>query len=204
VAGLLYGGADALQWSRKDTAVDFFDAKGDVQALLAPRTPEFRAAIHPAMHPGRCAEVLLDGQPVGYVGELHPRWRQRYELPHAPVLFELDLDTVLDRPVPAYAGVPRQQPVFRDLALVVADTVEHAALMAALRDDPAGLVRSATLFDVYKPAAGAAGFAAGERSLAVRLELLDDSATLTDERIDATVAAAVQRVQQQCGGRLRA
>ena len=204
VAALLYGAADALQWGRKDTAADFFDAKGDVQALLAPFAPVFRTGTHPAMHPGRCADVLLGGKLVGHVGELHPRWRQGYELPLAPVLFELDLDAVLNRLVPAYGGLPRQQPVLRDLALVIADTVQHAVVMAALSADPMGLVRSATLFDVYKPAPGAAGFAEGERSLAVRLELLDASTTLTDERIDAAVAAAVQRVQQQCGGRLRA
>ena len=204
VAGLVFGASDSLQWSRKDTAADFFDVKGDVQALLAPRVPSFCAGSHAAMHPGRGAQVLLDGRPIGHVGELHPRWRQGYELPLAPVLFELDLEAVLARDLPVFLPVPRQQPVFRDLALVVADQVQHDALMAALRADPSGLVRGATLFDVYRPAAGATGFAAGERSLAVRLELLDEAATMTDERIDATVSAAVQRVQQQCGGRLRA
>jgi phenylalanyl-tRNA synthetase beta chain len=204
VAGLVFGASDTLQWGRKDSVADFFDAKGDVQALLAPRLPDFRTGSHPAMHPGRCAEVMLAGQPIGHVGELHPRWRQGYELPQAPVLFELDLDAVLARDLPVFQAVPRQQPVFRDLALVVTEQVRHDALMSALLADPSGLVRGATLFDVYKPPAGATGFAAGERSLAVRLELLDDAATMTDERIDTTVGAAVQRVVQQCGGRLRA
>jgi len=204
VAGLLHGGVDGRQWGRKDAGVDFFDAKGDVQALLAPRRATFCAGDHPAMHPGRCAEVLVDGHLIGHVGELHPRWRLGYELPHAPMLFELDLESVLSRPVPTFTAVPRQQPVLRDLALVVSEGVEHDALMSALRADPAGLVRTATLFDVYKPAAGAAGFSPGERSLAVRLELLDDSGTLTDDRIDAAADAAVQRAQQQCGARLRA
>jgi phenylalanyl-tRNA synthetase beta chain len=172
--------------------------------LLAPRRPVFVADVHPAMHPGRCARVELDGRCIGHVGELHPRWRQAYELPTAPVLFELDLDPVLDSPVPVFAPVPRQQPAWRDVALVLRDEVSHDALMARLRDDPEGLIRSATLFDLYKPTTPVAGIGKGERSLAVRLELLDFDATLTDDRIEAAVAAAVARAQTAVGARLRA
>jgi phenylalanyl-tRNA synthetase beta chain len=204
VAGLAYGAADALQWSRDEQGVDFFDAKGDVQVLLAPRRPVFVAATHPAMHPGRCARVEVDGCLIGHVGELHPKWRQAYELPQAPMLFELDLGAVLDVPVPMFEPVSRQQPVWRDVALVLRDDVTHDALMACLRQDPAGLIRSATLFDIYKPAAPAAGLGAGERSLAVRLEMLDFDATLTEDRIEGAVAAAVARVQVAFGARLRA
>ncbi|MDP1902048.1 MAG: phenylalanine--tRNA ligase subunit beta [Rubrivivax sp.] len=203
VAGLAYGPADALQWGRKESGVDFFDLKGDVQALLAPRQPVFVADTHPALHPGRCARVELAGRVIGHLGELHPKWRQAYELPHAPVVFELDLQAVLEMPVPEFAVVPRQQPVVRDIALVLRDDVSHDALVACLRDDPAGLIRSAELFDLYKPAASVSGLQAGERSMAVRLELLDFDATLTDERIDGAVAAAVSRAEQALGARLR-
>ncbi|MDP1646701.1 MAG: phenylalanine--tRNA ligase subunit beta [Rubrivivax sp.] len=203
VAGLASGAADGLQWGRKEQGVDFFDARGDIEALLAPRRPVFVADTHPALHPGRCARVELDGRAIGFVGELHPQWRQAYELPQAPVLFELDLDPVLESPVPVFTPVPRQQPAWRDVALVLRDVVGHDALMARLRDDPAGLIRSATLFDLYKPATPVAGIHAGERSLAVRLELLDSDATLTDDRIEAAVAAAVARAQTAFGARLR-
>ena len=204
VAGLIYGSADALQWSCKEQGVDFFDVKGDVEALLSPRKPSFVAATHPAMHPGRCAAVQVDGRVIGHVGELHPKWRQVYELPQAPMLFELDLEAVLDVPVPEFQPVTRQQAVFRDLALVVRDDVAHDGLIEALRADAEGLVRAATLFDVYKPGSPVAGMAEGERSLAVRLELLDFETTLTEDRIERAVAAAVARVGQAFGGRLRA
>jgi phenylalanyl-tRNA synthetase beta chain len=204
VGGLAYGAGDALQWGRRERAVDFFDLKGDVEVLLAPRVPVFAPAEHPALHPGRCASVAVDGVVIGHLGELHPKWRLAYELPQAPMLFELDLEAVLDRPLPTATPVPRQQAVLRDLALVVGDDVTHDALMAQLRADPAGLVRSATLFDIYKPTAASAGLQPGERSLAVRLELRDDETTLTDERIEAAVQAAVARTQQTLGARLRA
>ncbi|MFZ2987050.1 phenylalanine--tRNA ligase subunit beta, partial [Ideonella sp.] len=166
VAALAYGPAASLQWGLADKAVDFFDLKGDLQALLAPAQPEFVAAEHPAMHPGRCAAVMLNGACIGHIGELHPRWRQAYELPAAPVFFELDLAAVQQRDVPEAQPVPRQQSSLRDLALVVADSVGHDALMASLRADPQGLIRSATLFDIYRPAQPTADIQAGERSLA--------------------------------------
>ncbi len=204
VAGLAFGPRLPLQWASREQVVDFFDVKGDIEALFAPRRPVFVAGTHPAMHPGRCARVLLDGREVGHVGELHPRWRQAYELPQAPLLFELDQDALLERPLPVFEPLPRQQAVQRDLALVLSDDVRHDALIACLREDPAGLVRSATLFDVFKPASAASGLQAGERSLAVRLELLDQDNTLTDERIEAALAAAVARAAASLGARLRA
>jgi phenylalanyl-tRNA synthetase beta chain len=202
VAGLAYGPVDTLQWGTKERAVDFYDLKGDVEALLAPAKPVFVPDAHPAFHPGRSARVELGGVAVGHIGELHPKWRQAYELPQAPVLFELDLQAVLARALPSFQPLPRQQAVQRDLALVVGDAVTHDALIGRLADD--ALIRSATVFDVYKPAQPVAGIGSGEKSLAVRLELLDAEATLTDDRIAATVTAALERVQAAFGARLRA
>ena len=204
LAGLAWGPASDLQWAASDRRVDFFDVRGDLQALLAPRQLDFYAAEHPAMHPGRCAAVARGARVIGHVGELHPRWRQGYELPHAPVVFELELDAVLEVGVPQAQALARLLPVQRDIALVVGDSVTHDALLRCLLDDPSGLLRDAHLFDVYKPATPFPGVAAGERSLAVRLELLDDHITLTDDRIEAATRAAIQRAQSTLGARLRA
>ena len=204
VGGLAYGPAVPLQWGQADKATEFFDMKGDVEALLAPRVARFVCAEHPAMHPGRCAAVELDGAVIGHIGELHPKWRQAYDLPQAPVLFELDLEAVQRRDVPVAQTVPRQQAAWRDLALVVSEQVGHDALIATLRADDSGLVRSATLFDIFKPASPTADIPAGHRSLAVRLELLDGDATLTDERIEAAKNQAVARALAAHGARLRA
>jgi phenylalanyl-tRNA synthetase beta chain len=203
LAALAYGPVDDTQWGERERSVDFFDLKGDLESLLAPLEPRFEPAPHPALHPGRSARVLIDGEPVGMIGELHPRWRLGYELPHAPVLFELDLAAALRRPLPAFEPIPRHQSAWRDLALVVPESTTHAALIDALRADPSGLVRSATLFDLYRPAAGGGDIAAGERSMAVRLEFLDPAATLTEDRIDAAVAEAVARAACALGARLR-
>jgi phenylalanyl-tRNA synthetase beta chain len=206
VAGLGFGDADAMGWSRKGQGVDFFDVKGDVEALLAPRVASFEPLEHPALHPGRSARIVLDGQAIGMVGELHPRWRQSWDLPQAPVLFELDLDAVLARPVPVAQPVPRFQGVERDIAVVVKETVTHAALMAAIHaSDTGGVLRDAQLFDVYraKPGAASQALAADEKSLAVRLVLNADDATLTEEQIESAVKAVLAMLAQRVGARLR-
>ncbi len=203
LAGLAFGTADSTQWSLKDKPVDFFDIKGDIEALFAPRALRFVAAEHPAMHPGRCARIEADGQVVGHAGELHPKWRQAYELPIAPLLFELDMAALTQRVLPAFVPIQRQQSVWRDLAMIADDAVTHEGLMNTIATAHQGLVRSARLFDVYKPASASSDMASGERSLAVRLELLDDETPLTDERIDAVVAEVLAALSQRLGVRLR-
>jgi phenylalanyl-tRNA synthetase beta chain len=204
VAGLAYGDPDGLQWARKAPAADFFDVKGDVEALLSPVHASFEPATHPAMHPGRCARVRIDGREAGHVGELHPKWRQQWELPHAPILFELDLDAVTSRRVPAFDAIPKFQPSQRDIAVIVSDHVTHDAVIEAARSAATGgLLRHAHLFDVYKPKQPGGGLQANEKSLAVRLTLASADATLTDEQIDQAVRAVVDRIASQLGGRLR-
>jgi len=204
IAGLAYGASDEPQWGQAARGVDFFDVKGDVEALLAPCVARFVPAEHPAMHPGRCAAVEVSGRLIGHVGELHPRWRQQYELPQAPILFELDAELLLQRALPVYEAVPRQQMVGRDIALIVGEQVTFDAMMASIQAAPTeGLLRSAQLFDVYKPSAGNTAMVPGERSLAIHLELLDEQNPLTDDRSDAIVQAVVQAVQKDLGARLR-
>jgi phenylalanyl-tRNA synthetase beta chain len=203
LAGLAYGSANAMQWAAKDREVDFFDLKGDIEALLAPRQARFVPAEHPALRPGCSARVEVDGTAIGFAGELHPKWRQAYELPSAPLLFELELSALLERDIPSLQPVQRQQSAWRDIAVIVGETVTHEALMQTITEADRKLVRSTCLFDVYKPASPTADIGSGERSLAVRLELLDDEATLTDERIDAVVANVLKALSQRLGVRLR-
>ena len=211
VAGLAWGDAQAARWDAKPVRTDFFDVKGDVEALLAPLAPTFERTEHPALHPGRAARVLVDGKPIGVVGELHPQWRQQWEFAQAPVLFELDLDAVTARPVPLARPVPKHQSVERDIAVVVAEAVSFAALSEAIDSaSTSGLLRDAALFDIYRPQAArdgtmsaSGGLAAGEKSMAVRLTFHDDSASLTDEQVDPAVRAIVDQLSTKLGARLR-
>ncbi len=205
LAALACGSAHALQWGSKARVVDFFDIKGDVEALLAPARPCFVAATHPAMHPGRCAQVVLDDVVIGFVGELHPQWRLGYELAQAPVMFELELDAVLQRRVAQFIPVAKHQPVERDIAVLVSEKISHSTLLAAVLDAPTqGLLRDAALFDLYHPGASESGAPGREKSMAVRLTLNSDAATLTEDQIDAAVKAVLRSLQETLGARQRA
>jgi len=207
VSGMAWGAEQPLGWQGKARNVDFYDVKGDVEALLAPRKAQFLSAEHPALHPGRSARVVLDGVVIGHVGELHPRWRQAWDLSSAPVLFELALDAVLARVIPVALGVAKHQPVERDIAVIVHESVTHAQLMQSIHGAPTdGLLQGAVLFDIYRPKADATGgaLAAGEKSLAVRLTLGSADATLTDAQIDGAMNAVVAHLGQHLAARLRA
>ncbi|CAM4240726.1 phenylalanine--tRNA ligase subunit beta [Comamonas aquatilis] len=211
VAGLAYGAADQQQWGRAEAKVDFYDVKGDVEALLSPFKPTFEPAEHPAMHPGRCARVLLAGRAIGFVGELHPKWRQGWDLAQAPMLFELELDAVLAREVPVFKPVAKHQAVERDIAVVVKEAVTHAQIMDAIfaaKSD--GILRNAVLFDVFRAKKLKAGeeaapgsLAQDEKSLAVRLTLMSDEGSLADAQIEQTVQAVLAQLQERAAARLR-
>ena len=203
LAGLAYGSADDVQWSCKERRVEFFDVKGDVEALLAPRIARFVPATHPSMHSGRCARIEVDGVVVGFIGELHPKWRQAYELPATPLLFSVDISALAQPGTPTYVPIQRQQSVWRDLAIIVGANVTHDALMQTIASVPTGIVRSARLFDFFKPTVPTTEISEREKSLAVRLELLDDLTTLTDDRIDAIVQQVTEALRTQLGARLR-
>jgi phenylalanyl-tRNA synthetase beta chain len=205
VAAMAYGPALDEQWGAPTRAVDYFDVKGDLEALFAPRSLRFGKLEHPALHPGRSAQVELDGKVIGFIGELHPRWLQKYDLPQAPVLFEVDAEALRERVVPSYAEISKFPGATRDLALVVKQDVPAQALLDAFKAELASnangkLVQAVVLFDEYR----GKGLEQDEKSLAFRFGLQDTQSTLQDDAVEAIMAALAQAAQQQHGARLRA
>ena len=199
IAGLAWGSRLPEQWGAKTERVDFFDVKADVEALLHPQQAEFRKAAHPACHPGRCAEIFLAGQLVGVIGELHPQWVQQYDLPSAPVVFELEYAVVEAQRHVKAAPVSKFQPVRRDLALVVDEQVEVGAMLASFRQVAAEIVSEVALFDVYR----GKGVPEGKKSLAFRVLLQDQTKTLTDAEVEAVVSSLLEAVSANHGATLR-
>ncbi|MGN6233146.1 MAG: phenylalanine--tRNA ligase subunit beta [Trinickia sp.] len=208
IGALAYGPAAEEQWGVSTRLVDFFDVKGDVEALFAPRSARFVKAEHPALHPGRSARIELDGRAVGWIGELHPRWMQQYDLPHAPILFEVDADALMGRALPTPADVSKYPPVRRDIAVVVDQNVEVQALLdemqKALGEDACKFVQRVALFDEFRAKSSTSGgMAAHEKSLAFRVTLQDTGGTLQDETVDSAVKTLVDRLARVYGARLR-
>ena len=200
VAALAAGPALPEQWGTPTRPTDFYDVKGDLEALFAPRRLTFERTAHPALHPGRSAAVLLDGNAIGVVGEIHPRWKQKYELSDAAVLFEIDLAPLLATPLPVYSEVSRFPAVVRDIALVVPQQCAAQALLDVLRRAAPDYVREIRLFDVYQ----GKGVAADSKSLAFRVAMQDTRKTLADGDADAAVASLVQAAADKFGAVLRA
>ena len=178
--------------------MDFYDAKADVEALLAGKAVQFVKAAHPALHPGRTAEIVLDGQTIGFIGELHPQWLQKYDLPQAALVFEVDMAAVAAKEKAAYRPVSKFQPVRRDLAFVMPEEMSHDSLLSALRGESSRLVQEISVFDVYR----GAGLPEGMKSLAVKIILQDTEATLTDETVEPLIGRLIQAAAD-AGAQLR-
>ncbi len=216
VAGLAYGPADDEQWATVTRWVDFYDVKGDVERLFAPRRISFERTEHPALHPGRAARIVINDRPVGVIGELHPRLQQEYELPKPAVVFEVDLESLLARDLPTVRDVPKFQPLQRDIAILVDDRVEYADIEAAIdarsrEDSRLSALAEVRLFDVYRPrqavSCGSEAVANTllnkEKSLAIRIVLQDTEKALGDTEADGAVAAVVEELARRFDARLR-
>jgi len=204
VAAMAYGNVADEQWGLDNRHVDFFDLKADLEHLFAPLALRFVKAEHPALHPGRSANVLLDGKVIGLIGELHPRWLQKYELAQAPVVFEVDAEALQQRNVPVYAETSKFPGATRDLAVVVKQHVPAQDLLDAFNDalatNPHGkIVQAIVLFDEYR----GKGLETDEKSLAFRFSLQDTQNTLQDDVVEAVMTALGDAAKQKHGARLR-
>jgi len=219
LGGLAFGPADDEQWGvvSPPREVDFFDVKGDLERILPPGNVRFSPATHPAFHPGRCAQIYVDGVATGWIGELHPRLQQKYELPRAPVLFEVAADPLRVGSVPRFRPVPRFPAVIRDVAVWVDGAVTVQKVLDAVhdqmgRDSRLTCLRDIRLFDVYRAAspdsrkvaeADANALLIKEKSLAFRIVLQDTEKTLSDADADAAVTALVEGLNHAVGAKLR-
>ncbi|MFB0935301.1 MAG: phenylalanine--tRNA ligase subunit beta [Propionivibrio sp.] len=199
IAGLAYGSALPEQWASTTRAVDFYDIKGEVEALLAPVVARYEKTSHPALHPGRSARVLVNDQEVGILGELHPQWVQKYDLPLAPVVFELDLDALTRARLPKYAEVSKQPAAFRDLAIVIDQKLELQALIDGLLANRPTIVQDIRLFDIFT----GKGIEQGKKSLAFRIDMQDTQRTLQDTEVDAAIQQLITYLHQAFSAQLR-
>ncbi len=199
LAGLAYGGVLPEQWGTTARNVDFFDIKGDLEMLLSPAIIRFEKSRHAALHPGRSARVLLNDRDIGVVGELHPQWVQKYDLPLAPVLFEVDLDAVRFSGLPHCAEISRQPPVIRDLAIVVDQELDLQQVLDGMASNRPALIQAIRLFDLYT----GKGVAPGKKSLAFRIVMQDTQRTLQDAEVDAALQQLIAYLQQAFNAQLR-
>lgn len=198
ISGLAYGANAPEQWAQPARDIDFYDVKAEVDALTQGRA-QYASAQHPALHPGQTARVMLDGKAIGWLGKLHPKWQQHYELPRGAILFELDAEPLLSRTLPQYQELPKFPPVRRDLAVIVDENVPVQAILDTARNAKIPLLNDVALFDVYR----GKGITENKKSLAFLVLMQDTQKTLTDTEADEVIAKLLDLLVRQHGAELR-
>lgn len=196
---LAYGDAKPEQWAAEKRPVDFYDLRGDLESLFAPRQIDIVAAPHTALHPGKSAKVLVNGEVIGWIGELHPELLLRYEIQGNVVAFEIDAQSVIERTVPVYREFSKFPLVRRDLAIEVADDIPAQSLLRSMRSGSNPIVEDIEVFDVYR----GKGIESGKKGLAFRVLLQDTQKTLTDAQVDEAVEGLLGILKKEHGAKLR-
>lgn len=204
IGGLLWGKRDARTWSVADVEVDFFDAKGAVEAVLGSlglTDAVYAPAEEAPFHPRSCARILVGGKPVGILGELHPKAAKKLDVPAATYLFQLDAQALYTaaRLLPQYVSLPKYPAVLRDLAVVVPLELRHEEIRGVIREVGGALVEEARVFDVYtgKP------IPEGRKNVAYAISYRASERTLTDEEVNAAHTKIVDEVNRRLGASLR-
>lgn len=197
VGGLCLGPALPEQWGVASRAVDFYDVKADIEALIA-KPLRLEVGPHPAMHPGQSARILCKGQDCGWLGTLHPKWQHKYGLRDA-VIFELDREVLLACPIPEYKEVSKFPSVIRDIACIVEDRYVVQVMIDQLLVDLPQFVKELTLFDIYR----GKGIDSGKKSLAFRIVMQDTEKTLSEAEIERVMDQISHVLTTRFGAALR-
>ncbi|NIF59077.1 phenylalanine--tRNA ligase subunit beta [Enterobacter sp. Ap-916] len=203
LAGAICGNRYEEHWDLARNTVDFYDLKGDLESVLALTGKlsdiEFRAQANPALHPGQSAAIYLAGECIGFIGVVHPELERKLDLNGRTVVFEVLWSKLADRVVPEAQDVSRFPANRRDIAVVVAENVPAADVLAECKKVGANQVVGVNLFDVYR----GKGVADGYKSLAISLILQDTGRTLEEEEMAATVAKCVEALKERFQASLR-
>lgn len=199
IGGLAFGPACPEQWGAAPRQVDFFDVKSDLEALAAPLSVTTRSLPRPWLHPGRSAEVMIDRKVAGWLGELHPRLLRHFDLPSAPIVFELDAAALSTLPLPQGQAVSRFPAVRRDIAVIINENICIQDILDVLDKVKPATVESLRIFDVYR----GPELLSGRKSVAILVLMRDTQRTLTDEDSDVIVALLLSTLQDRFGATLR-
>jgi phenylalanyl-tRNA synthetase beta chain len=203
IAAIATGGRLPEQWGSGRELADFFDAKGDVESVLALAGPEagfeWRPATLACLHPGRSAAIFRDGAEIGWVGELHPSLAADTGLSDPCLLFELDITKALATPLPQFQPVSRFPQVRRDLSVTVPESTPLSAILNRASVAAGSLLRDLRVFDLYQ----GPGIEPTRKSIALGLIFQDNNRTLTDDEADALMAAVAADLTSALDARIR-
>lgn len=203
LGGLVAGDALPEQWGTKSRSLDFYDAKADIEALLALTLQsdryQFVAAEHPALHPGQTAKILFDHHTIGWVGLLHPSLSAKFDIKQNIYLFTLKLSSIINQLLPQFKRVSKYPSVRRDIAVVVDQLIPSQAILNLVSEKTGELLENVQLFDVYS----GDGIEAGRKSLAMGITMQHPERTLQDLEVNEVIERVVKALQHNFNATLR-
>ena len=205
LAAAVTGQMVANSWNKKDQPADFFQLKGIVERYLknmgiAGKITYVPTSDRPEMHPGRTADIMVDDQLVGFIGQVHPQTAKEYKIPETYV-FELNLELLLAAPKieNEYTPISKYPSITRDIALLVDDDVENATIVEAIKQKGGAYLKDIHLFDVY----AGSHLPAGKKSLAYTLTYQDDKGTLTEDQVNTAFDKVTAYLQDKVDAEIR-
>ncbi|MCA3938000.1 phenylalanine--tRNA ligase subunit beta [Vibrio vulnificus] len=203
LAGVIAGTRSEEHWNIDTNTVDFFDLKGDVEAILElsanDKAYSFVAAKHPALHPGQSAAIVVDGKEIGVIGTVHPELERKFGLNGRTIVFEIEWSAINRKVIPEAVALSKFPANRRDIAVVVDEAVTSGDIVNACLEVGGEFLKAAKLFDVYV----GKGVEEGKKSLAIALTLQSNERTLEDADIAGAVDAIVAHVSEKFGASLR-
>jgi len=203
LSGVIIGNVNEEHWSIESRAADFFDLKADLEALLELTVDagsfEFKAERHSALHPGQSAGIYRNGVNIGCIGSLHPSLKKPFALTGQAIVFEVELEAILNRQLPKAGDISKFPANNRDLAFVVDEQVNAGKVLNFIEKIGGSELVSINLFDVYQ----GQGVEEGKKSLAIGLILQNTTRTLEEQEIADSVSSIVEAVSAEFNASLR-
>jgi len=203
ISGAVCGNLENEQWGQKERKVDFYDLKGDVEAMLDLTADKgrfsFAADVHPSLHPGQSARILKAGEAIGWIGRLHPKVLQKLGLKQDVYVFEVEWQAISNTKLPAFSPLSKYPSIRRDLAVVIDEGISSHAITEVIEQSLPEILKEVLIFDVYT----GKGVDSGRKSVALGLILQESSRTLTDQDVDSATNLVVEKLEKQLGATLR-
>lgn len=199
LSGVLYGSAYPEQWGIKSKKIDFYEVKGDLETISDNEIIFKKNKVPGALHPGISSSILKNGKSIGWVGQLHPKWKQHYDIKENVFLFEIDLESIRKKIIDEFDLPSKLLPIRKDISVLVDNTIEVGDMVQAIKKAKIDYIKEVNAFDVYE----GENIEKDKKSIAFLILMQDTYKTLEEEQVNNSVKHALKVLQQHFNASLR-
>ncbi len=203
IAGVISGRSVSESWESSDSKVDFFDLKGDIQALLKLTKSDgqfdFVAAQREGLHPGQTAKIIRNGKDCGFIGKIHPETQREFDIDEPVYLFELELKRITQRKLPKFTALSKFPSIRRDLAILVKESVTSSQIVDLIGQTAKNWLNKVVIFDIYR----GKGIKENFKSVAIGIILQRTDRTFKDVEVTKTIDRIISALTDKLEAELR-